>query len=288
MNGPALARAGTPPRAVIRFPVSGWSGNDCGAPRPRLGATSDEELALRSHDHGANPRARQPARRPLPLSVRFAVLKRDRFTCAYCGKSPPAVVVEVDHVVPVALGGTNAIGNLVTSCQDCNSGKGARPLADGQARVKRTATAGGEAAGLLRSLFLGLPRKPTVAIVGPSLVYGEGDALSVMVVCGGRGFGEPKIARLELGNLVADPMDDALCAVADTVLQIGRRGDITRREAKARRAAFVAEARLHVERVQDCATERELVVASEYTFPGPKSAKLRATFEAEQRSTANG
>jgi len=34
----------------------------------------------------------------------------------------------VDHVVPVASGGDNAVDNLVTACFDCNAGKGARHL----------------------------------------------------------------------------------------------------------------------------------------------------------------
>ena len=70
----------------------------------------------------------RPARRAISASVRFRVLSRDGFTCKYCGAKPPCAVLEVDHVIPVASGGTNAIGNLVTCCEACNLGKGARPL----------------------------------------------------------------------------------------------------------------------------------------------------------------
>lgn len=55
--------------------------------------------------------------------VRFDVFKRDRFTCQYCGGRPPAVVLQIDHFIPVASGGTNDMENLVTSCQECNNGK---------------------------------------------------------------------------------------------------------------------------------------------------------------------
>ncbi len=65
---------------------------------------------------------------PLSKSVRFEIFKRDQFTCRYCGNHPPAVILHVDHVIPVALDGTNDTDNLVTSCMDCNLGKGARPL----------------------------------------------------------------------------------------------------------------------------------------------------------------
>jgi 5-methylcytosine-specific restriction endonuclease McrA len=40
------------------------------------------------------------------------------------------VVLEVDHVVPRAEGGSDDTMNLVTSCFDCNRGKGAVPLTD--------------------------------------------------------------------------------------------------------------------------------------------------------------
>jgi len=59
---------------------------------------------------------------------RFDVFKRDDFTCQYCGRKPPAVTLETDHLIPVAEGGDDGFSNLVTACVDCNSGKGARPL----------------------------------------------------------------------------------------------------------------------------------------------------------------
>src|SRR6266536_3398246 len=61
-------------------------------------------------------------------SIRFDVFKRDGFSCAYCGRKPPAVILEVDHVIPVADGGGDEYENLVTSCWDCNRGKGAKQL----------------------------------------------------------------------------------------------------------------------------------------------------------------
>lgn len=69
-------------------------------------------------------------RKPLSKSVRFEVFKRDSFTCQYCGRSAPDVVLEVDHIIPVSKGGTDDLLNLVTSCRDCNRGKSARKLSD--------------------------------------------------------------------------------------------------------------------------------------------------------------
>lgn len=66
-------------------------------------------------------------------SLRFEVLKRDRFTCCYCGKHPPDVLLEIDHVVPRVDGGLDELSNLLAACTDCNRGKGARRLEEGVA-----------------------------------------------------------------------------------------------------------------------------------------------------------
>jgi len=67
-------------------------------------------------------------RKPIGKKVRFEVFKRDSFTCQYCGKGTPHVVLELDHIIPVSKGGDNNIINLVTACFDCNRGKGKTEL----------------------------------------------------------------------------------------------------------------------------------------------------------------
>lgn len=69
-------------------------------------------------------------RKPLSKRTRFDVFKRDVFTCQYCGQNPPAVVLEIDHVVPVSKGGGNTKDNLLTACFDCNRGKSNTLLAE--------------------------------------------------------------------------------------------------------------------------------------------------------------
>jgi hypothetical protein len=69
-------------------------------------------------------------RRGLTKTMRFAVLERDDFTCRYCGRHPPGLVLHCDHVVPVCHGGANHMRNLFTACSDCNLGKGARLIED--------------------------------------------------------------------------------------------------------------------------------------------------------------
>lgn len=75
----------------------------------------------------------------IPKKIRFEVFKRDKFTCQYCGKSAPDVVLNCDHVHPKAKGGKDDILNLITSCFDCNQGKKDRLLSDDTAVAKQKA-----------------------------------------------------------------------------------------------------------------------------------------------------
>ncbi len=59
---------------------------------------------------------------------RFEIFKRDDFTCQYCGKTPPEITLEVDHINPKSRKGKDDINNLLTACFDCNRGKGKVPL----------------------------------------------------------------------------------------------------------------------------------------------------------------
>jgi hypothetical protein len=64
-------------------------------------------------------------------SLRWQALDRDNYTCQYCGRAAPDVVLEVDHVTPKSRGGPDKLNNLKTSCWDCNRGKNARDSTDG-------------------------------------------------------------------------------------------------------------------------------------------------------------
>ena len=77
------------------------------------------------------------ARNPIKKSVRFEVFKRDFFACQYCGQKAPDVVLEIDHITPVAGGGDNDILNLVTACRGCNAGKSDRKLSESAVVDKR-------------------------------------------------------------------------------------------------------------------------------------------------------
>ena len=60
--------------------------------------------------------------------LRFEIFKRDNFSCQYCGKTPPQVTLEIDHINPKKLKGDDDINNLITACFDCNRGKKHIPL----------------------------------------------------------------------------------------------------------------------------------------------------------------
>ena len=76
-------------------------------------------------------------RKGISKSTRFEVFKRDSFTCQYCGKSAPDVVLEVDHINPVSKGGDDDISNLITACFDCNRGKSDKKLTENQVIKKQ-------------------------------------------------------------------------------------------------------------------------------------------------------
>ena len=64
-----------------------------------------------------------PRRKSISPRRRYEILRRDDHTCRYCGGRAPDVALTVDHVIPVALGGTDDPTNLVAACKDCNTGK---------------------------------------------------------------------------------------------------------------------------------------------------------------------
>jgi hypothetical protein len=61
---------------------------------------------------------------------RVKVYERDSYCCQYCQKQLTRFTATLDHVQPVAEGGDNSFGNLLTACLDCNSRKNVRPLGD--------------------------------------------------------------------------------------------------------------------------------------------------------------
>ncbi|MBP3458706.1 MAG: HNH endonuclease [Lachnospiraceae bacterium] len=58
--------------------------------------------------------------------LREFIKKRDNFTCCNCGNSTymePNLLLEIDHIIPVAKGGCTVEDNLQTLCWKCNRSK---------------------------------------------------------------------------------------------------------------------------------------------------------------------
>ena len=64
--------------------------------------------------------------RPIVRLTKREILRRDNYTCQYCGQR--ALYLTIDHVTPRRLGGGHSWENLVAACPPCNHRKGGRTL----------------------------------------------------------------------------------------------------------------------------------------------------------------
>jgi len=62
-------------------------------------------------------------RKAISKKLRLLILERDGYRCRLCGRTAKETKLEVDHITPVAKGGTDSLNNLWTLCIDCNRGK---------------------------------------------------------------------------------------------------------------------------------------------------------------------
>lgn len=67
-------------------------------------------------------------RRTISSSTKLAVLKKDGYQCVQCGSRNDLCI---DHIYPLAKGGSNDYSNLQTLCRRCNSAKGAKLFDEG-------------------------------------------------------------------------------------------------------------------------------------------------------------
>jgi len=69
-------------------------------------------------------------KRPVSPAISFNkknILKRDAYTCQYCGQNGGERMT-IDHVIPRSLGGRTVWENVVSACRACNLRKGNTPL----------------------------------------------------------------------------------------------------------------------------------------------------------------
>lgn len=85
-----------------------------------------ERQERKSAYHASEVYRRRAERSRVTPSVRYRIMERDGFRCCVCGRSARSgVELEVDHIIPIARGGSSDDSNLQTLCRDCNRGKGA-------------------------------------------------------------------------------------------------------------------------------------------------------------------
>ena len=70
-----------------------------------------------------NQLATRVGRQSIPRKLRHQVFQRDNYRCRECGATNKQTRLHVDHIVPVAKGGTNDLSNLQTLCEACNRAK---------------------------------------------------------------------------------------------------------------------------------------------------------------------
>jgi len=81
---------------------------------------------------------RQPAVPMLSFNKKN-ILKRDAYTCQYCGQNGGERMT-IDHVIPRSLGGRTIWENVVSACRACNLRKGNKTLNEMDMRLLRKPT----------------------------------------------------------------------------------------------------------------------------------------------------
>jgi hypothetical protein len=77
---------------------------------------------------GAVKAIHRKSMRAIGAAIQWGIWRRDGFRCMYCGcEGGVNRPLTVDHFVPVELGGTDEIGNLLSTCRACNKKKSSRP-----------------------------------------------------------------------------------------------------------------------------------------------------------------
>ena len=74
----------------------------------------------------------QEQRTLMTKKLREFIKNRDNFTCCLCGNSThvvPNLLLEIDHIIPVAKGGEIVEDNLQTLCWKCNRAKSDKIIA---------------------------------------------------------------------------------------------------------------------------------------------------------------
>lgn len=97
---------------------------DCSAASSLAIFQSKGQTYIQWHEISIELEEEKPKRKPIKPSLRFEILKRNDYRCQMCGlTAKDGAVLQIDHITPVAKGGSNDADNLQVLCRDCNAGK---------------------------------------------------------------------------------------------------------------------------------------------------------------------
>jgi hypothetical protein len=89
-----------------------------------LQATDDPHI-FETDETGIVKAIHRKCMRAIGGALQWQVWRRDNFRCMYCGvEGNGSHPLTVDHFIPVELGGSDEIGNLISCCRACNKAKG--------------------------------------------------------------------------------------------------------------------------------------------------------------------
>ena len=69
-------------------------------------------------------------REPVPSSLRYSTLAKSKGVCAACGVTSTERAIDIDHILPVNMGGKTEPFNLQALCRKCNAQKRDRDKTD--------------------------------------------------------------------------------------------------------------------------------------------------------------
>jgi len=98
--------------------VYGWGNSS-------LEYNSNNEKVLRK-TRSKNLTHAEKERRKMTNSLRYKIMRRDKFCCVLCGATGKEDILVVDHIIPISANGKTVDSNLRTLCSRCNSGKGSK------------------------------------------------------------------------------------------------------------------------------------------------------------------
>lgn len=71
-------------------------------------------------------------RRAFSKAERNAIFRRESGRCFHCGEAISLDAFHVDHLIPVAAGGSDEMDNLAASCPPCNLAKSDKIIIEGR------------------------------------------------------------------------------------------------------------------------------------------------------------